>query len=215
MSAKDDIYTRTCVLTQEELTEFLELYPVPPEYNVVLHKSNQTIYDAPDGYVGLYIYSFSLANLRLPFTKFFYEVFQYFHIHISRLNPFGCAKLTTFAVMCKAYGCEPSIKLFRGFFNLFPGGKWMTFAKRPEKHIPHLFPKVITRIEGWKGRFFFVQNYVVPAEYPQLLFKDNRWHACRISSTFREKDSTCVLLTHPKGKSFSIVPFGVQIAQRI
>ncbi|GJU63685.1 hypothetical protein Tco_1245520 [Tanacetum coccineum] len=38
----------------------------------------------------------------------------------DRLNPFGCAKLTTFAVMCKAYGCEPSIDLFRGFFNLFP-----------------------------------------------------------------------------------------------
>nr|GEW80558.1 retrovirus-related Pol polyprotein from transposon TNT 1-94 [Tanacetum cinerariifolium] len=28
------------------------------------------------------------------------------------------AKLTTFVVMCKAYGCEPSANLFRGFFNL-------------------------------------------------------------------------------------------------
>ncbi|GKB22335.1 hypothetical protein Tco_0856258 [Tanacetum coccineum] len=35
-----------------------------------------------------------------------------------RLNPFGCAKLTTFVVMCKAYGCESSVNLFRGFFNL-------------------------------------------------------------------------------------------------
>ncbi|GKE12083.1 hypothetical protein Tco_1415634 [Tanacetum coccineum] len=69
------------MLSSEELAEFLELYPVPPEYNVMLHKSTQTIYDAPDGYVGL--------------------------------NPFGCAKLTTFAVMCKAYGCEPSVELFR------------------------------------------------------------------------------------------------------
>ncbi|GJV81946.1 hypothetical protein Tco_1517816 [Tanacetum coccineum] len=39
-------------------------------------------------------------------------------VHVSRLNPFGCAKLTTFVVMCKAYGCEPSADLFRGFFNL-------------------------------------------------------------------------------------------------
>ncbi|GJT44012.1 hypothetical protein Tco_0952727 [Tanacetum coccineum] len=38
------------------------------------------------------------------------------------LNPFVCAKLITFAVMCKAYGYEPTIELFRGFFNLFPGG---------------------------------------------------------------------------------------------
>ncbi|GJW49795.1 putative reverse transcriptase domain-containing protein [Tanacetum coccineum] len=125
MSANNAIHTQTYVLSSEELAEFLELYPVPPEYNVMLPKSTQTIYDAPNGYVGL--------------------------------NPFGCAKLTTFAVMCKAYGCEPSVELFRGFFNLFHGGKWLT------------------RIEGWKCRFFFIQNSIVPAVYPQLLFKDNMY----------------------------------------
>ncbi|GJS18288.1 hypothetical protein Tco_0412760 [Tanacetum coccineum] len=91
------------------------------------------------------------------------------------LNPFGCAKLTTFAVMCKAYGCEPSVDLFRGFFNLFPGGEWLTFAKRPEKHIPNLMPKVITRIEGWKGQFFFFQDSIVHVGCPKLLSKDNWW----------------------------------------
>ncbi|GJY34201.1 hypothetical protein Tco_0418670 [Tanacetum coccineum] len=39
------------------------------------------------------------------------------------------------------YGCEPTLELFRGFFNLCRGGKLLTFAKRPEKHIPHLFSK--------------------------------------------------------------------------
>ncbi|GJW07951.1 hypothetical protein Tco_1570374 [Tanacetum coccineum] len=91
------------------------------------------------------------------------------------LNPFGYTKLTTFVVMCKAYGCEPTVELFRGFFNLFPGVQWLTFAKRPEKHIPNLLPKVITRIEGWKGRFFFVQDSIIPVAYPELLSKDNRW----------------------------------------
>nr|GEW02895.1 hypothetical protein [Tanacetum cinerariifolium] len=33
------------------------------------------------------------------------------------LNPFGCAKITTFVVMCKAYGCEPSVEL--GWHELF------------------------------------------------------------------------------------------------
>ncbi|GJW80780.1 hypothetical protein Tco_0144755 [Tanacetum coccineum] len=108
----------------------------------MLPKSNQTIFDPPDG-----------------------------------LNPFSYAKLTTFVVMCKAYGCEPSVELFRGFFNLFPGGKWLTFAKRPEKHIPNLLPKFITLIEGWKGRFFFVQDYVILADCPELLSKDNRYPA--------------------------------------
>ncbi|GJY10767.1 hypothetical protein Tco_0378952 [Tanacetum coccineum] len=63
------------------------------------------------------------------------------------LNPFGYAKLSTFVVMCKAYGCEPYVDLFRWFFNLCRAGKWLTFAKRSEKHVPNLLPKVITRIE--------------------------------------------------------------------
>nr|GEX67970.1 hypothetical protein [Tanacetum cinerariifolium] len=63
------------------------------------------------------------------------------------LNPFGCAKLTTFVIMCKAYGCEPSVDPF----NLFPGGKWLAFAKRPKKHIPNLLPKIMTRIKVWKA----------------------------------------------------------------
>ncbi|GKA59427.1 hypothetical protein Tco_0758740 [Tanacetum coccineum] len=147
----------------EEFSDFLSVYPIPSEYKVMLPKRNQTIFDAPDGYVGLYTHCFSLANLRLPLPKFFYDVLQYFKVHLSRLNPFGdgYTKLTTFVVMCKAYGCEPTVELFRGFFNLFPGVQWLTFAKRPEKHIPNLLPKVITRIEGWKGRFFFVQDSII------------------------------------------------------
>ncbi|GJW76739.1 hypothetical protein Tco_0138421 [Tanacetum coccineum] len=147
---------QTCDLSEEEFNDFLALYTIPLAYHVILPKSNQIVFDAPPGYVRLYTHSFSLANLRLPLTEFFCEALEYFHIHISRLNLFGCAKLTTFVVMCKAYGCEPTVELFRGFFNLRRGGKWLTFAKRPEKHIPHLFSKVITRIEGWKGRFFYI-----------------------------------------------------------
>ncbi|GJZ82229.1 hypothetical protein Tco_0647402 [Tanacetum coccineum] len=99
------------------------------------------------------------------------------------LNPFGCAKLTTFVVMCKAYGCKPTIELFQGFFNLCRAGKWLTFAKRPEKHISHLFPKVITHIEGWKEQFFYVQNSIVPAKYPQLLLEQNKYD----SKSYKDK----------------------------
>ncbi|GJS02113.1 hypothetical protein Tco_0318621 [Tanacetum coccineum] len=147
MSAKDSITTQTCELSQGEFNDFLALYPIPFEYHVILPKSNQTIFDAPPGYVGLYTYSFSIENLRLPLTEFFCKVLEYFQVHISRLNPFGCANLTTFVVMCKAYGCEPSLNLFQGFFNLCRAGKWLTFAKRSEKHILNLLPKVITHIE--------------------------------------------------------------------
>ncbi|GKB97542.1 hypothetical protein Tco_0983679 [Tanacetum coccineum] len=174
MSVKDSITTQTCELLREEFNDFLILYPIPSEYRVILPKSNQTIFDAPPGYVGLYTHSFSLVNLRLPLTEFFCEILEYFQVHISRLNPFGCAKLTTFVVMCKAYGCEPSVDLFRGFFNLCRDGKWLTFAKRSEKHILNLLPKVITRIEGWHKQFFYVQDSIIPVKYPQLLSEQNK-----------------------------------------
>ncbi|GJX16351.1 hypothetical protein Tco_0217183 [Tanacetum coccineum] len=115
---------------------------------VMLPKSNQTIYDALDRFVGLYTHSFSLANLRLPLSKFFYDVQEYYHIHVSRLNPFSYAKLTTFSVMCKVYG---------------------------EKTISNVLPKVKTRIKDWKGRFFYMQDFIVPSDCLELLSKDNRW----------------------------------------
>ncbi|GJS22422.1 hypothetical protein Tco_0451054 [Tanacetum coccineum] len=51
MSAKDSITTQTCELSQEEFNEFLSLYPVPSEYHVIFPKSNQTIFDAPLGFI--------------------------------------------------------------------------------------------------------------------------------------------------------------------
>ncbi|GJR56867.1 hypothetical protein Tco_1499029 [Tanacetum coccineum] len=150
-----------------------ETFKSKGRYRVILPTSTQTILDAPPRYIGLYTHCFSLANLRLPLNDFFCEVLQYFKVHISRLNPFGCSKLTTFIVMCKAYDCEPSVELFRGFFNLCKDGSWLTFQKRSEKHIPSLLAKVITRIEGWHQRFFFIQDTIVPSKFPQLFLKDN------------------------------------------
>ncbi|GJW70688.1 hypothetical protein Tco_0127605 [Tanacetum coccineum] len=113
MSAKETIAVQHCGLSAKELNEFLSSYPIPLEYDVILPTSTETIFDALPGYVGLYTHSFSLANLRLPLTDFFCEVLQYFKVYISRLNPFGCAKLIAFIIMCKAYGCESSVDLFR------------------------------------------------------------------------------------------------------
>ncbi|GJY34433.1 hypothetical protein Tco_0418902 [Tanacetum coccineum] len=88
MSVKDSITTQTCELSQEEFNDFLALYPVPSEYHVILPKSNQTIFDALPGYVGLYTHSFSLANLRLPLTEFFCEVLEYFQkLRVDRALP--------------------------------------------------------------------------------------------------------------------------------
>ncbi|GJT82502.1 hypothetical protein Tco_1056844 [Tanacetum coccineum] len=76
--------------------------------------------------------------------------------------------------MCKAYGCKPSVDLFRGFFNLCRAGKWLTFDKRSEKHVPNFLLKVITHIEGWHYRFFSVQDSIIPAKYSQFLSEQNK-----------------------------------------
>nr|GEZ24988.1 hypothetical protein [Tanacetum cinerariifolium] len=64
--------------------------------------------------------------------------------------------------MCKSYGGEPEVELFRGFFNLYPCGQWLNFSKRQEKDVPNVLPKVITRIEDWKCRLFYVQDFIIP-----------------------------------------------------
>nr|GEX95576.1 retrovirus-related Pol polyprotein from transposon TNT 1-94 [Tanacetum cinerariifolium] len=84
----------------------------------------------------------SLANLRLPLNDFF----------------------------CEAYDCEPSVKLFCGFFNLCKAGSWLTFQKRFEKHIPSLFAKVITHIEEMSFRNFI---YIEVDEDLTFLPKDS------------------------------------------
>ncbi|GJU05661.1 putative reverse transcriptase domain-containing protein [Tanacetum coccineum] len=70
-SAKDSIATQACKLSKEDFNDFFTLYPIPSEYHIILPKSNQTVFDAPPGYVMLYTYSFSLAKLRLPLTDSF------------------------------------------------------------------------------------------------------------------------------------------------
>ncbi|GJU59771.1 hypothetical protein Tco_1237537 [Tanacetum coccineum] len=130
------------------LDEFLSFYPIPSEYHVILPTSTQTILDAPPGYIGLYTHCFSLANLRLPLNDLFCEVLQYFNVHISRLNPFGCSKLMTFIVMCKAYDYEPFVELFRGFFNLC----------KADTIVPSKFPQLLLKenmldIKSFKDKF--------------------------------------------------------------
>ncbi|GJR65234.1 retrovirus-related pol polyprotein from transposon TNT 1-94 [Tanacetum coccineum] len=149
-------------------------YDIPQDVRVKLSKRNQTIFDAPLGFVGLYTHSFTLSNLRIPLLKFFSEVLNYFKVHISRLNPFGLAKLMTFEVMCKAYGGEPCIELLRAFLNLGHARNWMTLSNIGETNIPRAITKPFTYIEGWKGSFFYIENKIVPFEYPELLLEDNK-----------------------------------------
>lgn len=114
---------------------------------------HQNIYDALEGYVGLYIHAFTQSNLRILLHPLFLELLQYYEVHISRFNPFGLAKLTTYIVMCKAYGFEPTLTVLRGFLNLYLGGDWLTLARRGEHDVPYLVTKPFTTSETGKSKF--------------------------------------------------------------
>ncbi|GKD21137.1 hypothetical protein Tco_1222840, partial [Tanacetum coccineum] len=131
---------------------FAHDYDIPRNVRVILPKISQTIYDAPLGFVGLYTHHFSLSNLRLPIPLFICDVLNYFKVYISRFNPFGMIKLTTFAVMCKAYGGEPSVDLLRSFLNLCRAGDWLTLSNRGGTDVPKALMKPVQRPRGNKSQ---------------------------------------------------------------
>ncbi|GJU04500.1 hypothetical protein Tco_1120930 [Tanacetum coccineum] len=114
------------------------------------------MYVAPIGFAGLYVHYLTISNLRILLHEFVYEVLDYFHVYLSRLNPFGCAKLITFAVMCKSYGGEPTVDLFRGFLNLNPAEDWLTFAKRSKAEAHAILLKPISCLETFPDPIIYL-----------------------------------------------------------
>nr|GEV08527.1 hypothetical protein [Tanacetum cinerariifolium] len=174
MDSKFLIASQTCTLTKEQLTQFVQDFDIPHDAKIILPKRSQIIFDAPLGYVGLYTHHFLLSNLRLPISSVICKVLNYFKVHISRFNPFGMVKLTTFVVMCRAYGSEPTMKLLRSFLNLGCAGNWLTLSNRGSANVPIALVKPITHLADWKGSFFYVENKIIPLDYPELLFESNK-----------------------------------------
>ncbi|GKC14229.1 hypothetical protein Tco_1011011, partial [Tanacetum coccineum] len=83
-------------------------------------------------------------------------------------------KLTTFAVMCKAYGGEPSVDLLQSFLNLGRAGDWLTLSNRSGADVPKAVIKPVTHLENWKGSFFYIENKIIPSKYLELLLEDNK-----------------------------------------
>ena len=98
------------------------------------------------------------------------DVLEYFKCHLSMMHPLGSAKIMTFEVCCRAYGGEPSMELFRRFFQTGAAGEWVTIAKRPGASC---FLKGGLDIRDWKESFFFVKQSLIPETYPNVVSKAN------------------------------------------
>ncbi|GKA98906.1 hypothetical protein Tco_0826843 [Tanacetum coccineum] len=150
-----------CVLTQEHLDAICAKYFVPEEVHPQLPSSDATMHERPTGKVGMYTRFFDYANYRIPFSNFFVSVLTHFRIPFSQLSVFGSAKVSHFEILCRVCNINPSVGLFRYFYMHNYKNGWFGFTKRP--NVRACYSKNLDSMKNWNDYFFWVDEFVVPA----------------------------------------------------
>ncbi|GJV99846.1 hypothetical protein Tco_1555098 [Tanacetum coccineum] len=150
-----------CVLTQEHLDAICAKYFVPEEVHPQLPSSDATMHERPAGKVGMYTRFFDYANYRIPFSTFFVSVLTHFRISFSQLSVFGSAKVSHFEILCRVCNINPSVGLFRYFYTHNYKNGWFGFTKRP--NVRACYSKNLDSVKNWNDHFFWVDEFVVPA----------------------------------------------------
>ncbi|GKA12219.1 hypothetical protein Tco_0691765, partial [Tanacetum coccineum] len=150
-----------CVLTQEHLDAICAKYFVPEEVHPQLPSPDATMHERPAGKVGMYTRFFDYANYRIPFSTFFVSVLTHFRIPFSQLSVFGSAKVSHFEILCRVCNIEPSVNLFRYFYTHNYKNGWFGFTKRP--NVRACYSKNLDSVKNWNDHFFWVDEFVVPA----------------------------------------------------
>ncbi|MFS7992850.1 hypothetical protein Hanom_Chr12g01087121 [Helianthus anomalus] len=119
---KDNMSASVSILTQRQLDKFIREYRIPLD----LHP------------FPFYTRVCNFANYRVPFSRFFIRVLQFFRVHISKVNPFGLSRVSHFEISCRAQDRRPDLNVFRYFYEIITVGDWYTFVHR--KGIPPLPP---------------------------------------------------------------------------
>ncbi|GJV75366.1 hypothetical protein Tco_1506950 [Tanacetum coccineum] len=151
-----------CVLTQEHLDAICAKYFVPEEVHPQLPSSDATMHERPTGKVGMYTRFFDYANYRIPFSTFFVSVLTHFRIPFSQLSVFGSAKVSHFEILCRVCNIEPDVSLFRYFYTHNYKNGWFGFTKRP--NVRACYSKNLDSVKNWNDHFFWVDEFVVPAD---------------------------------------------------
>ncbi|GJX27593.1 hypothetical protein Tco_0233889 [Tanacetum coccineum] len=149
-----------CVLTQEHLDAICAKYFVPEEVHPQLPTRCTTMHEIP-GKVGMYTRFFDYANYRIPFSTFFVSVLTHFRIPFSQLSVFGSAKVSHFEILCRVCNIEPNVSLFRYFYTHNYKNGWFGFTKRP--NVRACYSKNLDSVKNWNDHFFWVDEFVVPA----------------------------------------------------
>ncbi|GKE67419.1 hypothetical protein Tco_1521580, partial [Tanacetum coccineum] len=101
------------------------------------------MHEMPTSKVGMYTRIFDYANYRISFSTFFVSV------------------LTHFEILCRICNINPSVGLFRYFFTHNYKNGWFGFTKR--LNVRACYSKNLDSVKNWNDHFFWVDEFVVPA----------------------------------------------------
>ncbi|MFS8024435.1 hypothetical protein Hanom_Chr16g01463211 [Helianthus anomalus] len=128
-------------------------------WGAVYPEDGQTAAQDPAGYITLFWDYFSEGNFRLPTTKFFLDILNYYKFHISQLNPMGMVRIRHFEFLCRSMHIEPTVVHFRVFYQLHCAQGFYSFAQHPTtKKILLVPPKYF---HEWKPKFFYIKARVI------------------------------------------------------
>ncbi|KAJ0783556.1 hypothetical protein HanLR1_Chr01g0021681 [Helianthus annuus] len=131
----------------------------PENWGALYPEEGQTAADAPAGYITLFSDFFCEGNFRLPVTKFFLEILEYYKLHISQLHPIGTVRVRHFEFVCWTMHIEPTVPRFRVFHQIHCTQGFYSFVQRASaKNILQHPPK---SFHDWKQNFFFIKAGVI------------------------------------------------------
>ncbi|KAF5767461.1 hypothetical protein HanRHA438_Chr14g0634651 [Helianthus annuus] len=159
---KDNLSDSVSVLTQRQLDKFIREYRIPLDLNPDLPSKEETIYPFRQGKFPFYTRVCNFANYRVPFSRFFIRVLQFFRVHICQVNPFGLSHINHFEISCRALDRRPDLNFFRYFYEFIIAGDWYTFAHR--KGVPSPSSSERSSLKNWKDNFFWLYDRCLPAD---------------------------------------------------
>ncbi|GJW41852.1 hypothetical protein Tco_0070651 [Tanacetum coccineum] len=153
------------------------------------------MHERPAGKVGMYTRFFDYANYRIPFSNFFVSILIHFRIPFSQLSVFGSAKVSHFEIMCCVCNIEPIVGLFRYFYTHNYKNGWFGFTKRP--NVRACYSKNLDSVKNWNDHFFWVDEFVVPANDRFNWFSGSNISKDRAPVAFEYNvEHASILITH-------------------
>ncbi|KAJ0455180.1 hypothetical protein HanIR_Chr15g0748291 [Helianthus annuus] len=132
----------------------------PLEWDARYLGQNQTVADAPPGYITLFEDFFLQGNFWLPATEFLAHILQFYGFHVSQMSPPGMVRVRHFEFLCRSHDIEPTVERFRAFYQLIRNMGFYSFASRGAANKILLNPP--KSFHDWKQKFFFIREEVIP-----------------------------------------------------